>query len=101
MKPISYITLLWCILFGSCAHSLSDKDITKHVWKAGTPCGLGDVIIFGKTQEASLKNDTIFHKGTPIALIVKKDYNMFTDTKMSLINLQDTTITDTCVYHAK
>lgn len=88
------------ILFAvSCQKTLSDKEIISHVWKCGTPCGLSDVIIFN--ENTILVADTIFYKNKPYGKIVKRTNNFDEDTKISIINLENPVITDTCVFHAK
>ena len=82
--------------------TLSDKEIMEIVWKNGKPCGLGDVLMFRKTDYTTIKNDTILRQGIPIAKIVKRDFNRWTeDTKIHVINIENKANRDTCIYHAK
>ena len=104
MKKINLsILFLYLWLFSSCIKvTLSDQEITAQVWKCGQPCGLSDVLVFDKTHQTTIRNDTIVRSGLPIAKIVKRDFNRFTeDTKIHVINLQQTLENDTCVYHTK
>jgi hypothetical protein len=97
MKKIVVFGSLLLIL--GCQRTLSDKEIKKHAWKCGVPCGLGDIIVFNKNTV--LRNDTLFFKNKPYGKIVKRTNNFDEDTKISVINLENPVIKDTCVFHAK
>ncbi|RZL34212.1 MAG: hypothetical protein EOO96_10570 [Pedobacter sp.] len=97
------LLLVACLTLASCTQvSLSDEEIMQKVWKCGKPCGLGDVLVFKKTNYTTIRNDTILRQDIPIAKIVKRNFNRFTeDTKIQVINIQNKANKDTCVYHAK
>jgi len=71
----------------------------KRVWKCGQPCGLGDVMVFDLRN--AIKNDTIFYNNLPYAKIVQRTYNWDEDVKIAVMNLINTNIKDTCIFHAK
>lgn len=83
----------------SCKKTLTDEQIKGYFWKCGEPCGLGDVIVFN--ENTLLRNDTIFLKEIPYAKIVKRTNKFDEDTKISVINLENPVIKDTCIFHAK
>ncbi|KFF06219.1 hypothetical protein [Flavobacterium reichenbachii] len=95
-KTIVFAGLL---LILGCQKTLSDSEIKGYAWKCGFSCGLGDVIIFNENTD--LRNDTIFVANKPYAKIVKRTNNFDEDTKISVINLRNPVIKDTCVFHAK
>jgi len=97
MKKLVIFAILG--LAASCQKTLSDEEIKGYTWKCGTFCGLKDVIIFN--ENTILRNDTIFFKNEPYGKIVKRTNNFDEDTKISVINLQNSVIKDTCVFHAK
>ncbi|MDA6069620.1 hypothetical protein NJT12_08310 [Flavobacterium sp. AC] len=97
MKIITAIASLFLIL--SCQKTLSDNEIKEYVWKCGIPCGLGDIIVFN--QNTVLRNDTIFLKNIPYGKIVKRTCDFDEGTKISVINLENSVIKDTCIFHAK
>jgi hypothetical protein len=97
LKKIVFISIL--VLAVSCQKTLSDAQIKSYVWKCGTFCGLKDAIIFD--ENTILRNDTIFFKNKPYGKIVKRTNNFEEDTKISVINLENSVIKDTCVFHAK
>jgi hypothetical protein len=99
-KTIVFVSfLLLSQLSISCKKTLSDQEIKEYVWKCGEPCGLGDVLLFdGRTI---LRNDTIFLEKIPYGKIVKRTNDFDEDTKISIINLENPVIKDTCVFHAK
>lgn len=102
MKTYNFLLILSLTLPSCTQTSISDKEIMQKVWKCGKPCGLGDLLIFEKTNYMIIRNDTILRLGNPLAKIVKRNFNRWTeDTKIHLINIQDKAYKDTCVYHAK
>lgn len=101
MKKIMILIsfLLLSQLSISCKKAITDEEIKESFWKCGTPCGLGDIIIFN--ENTLLRNDTIFLKEIPYAKIVKRTNNFDESTKISVINLENPAVKDTCVFHAK
>ncbi len=99
MKYRFAISAFFVLALQSCQTNLSNEDITASVWKCGVPCGLSDVLIFGKNH--TIRNDTIFHHTAPYGKIVKRISDFDEDTKISVINLRDSNTKDTCIYHAK
>lgn len=93
------VYFLGLILIISCTKTLSDEEIKSYVWKCGQPCGLGDAIVFN--ENVKLIHDTLFLNEKPYAKIVKRSFDWDEDTKIQVINLQNSSVKDTCIFHAK
>src|SRR5215217_6463280 len=84
-------------LLQSC--TLSDTHITAHLWKCGTPCGLQDVLAFDPlSKNTRLEQDTIYHTYRPVAIIIKREYRLWADNRLHIINIATK---DTCIYYEK
>lgn len=90
-----------CLVFAlqSCRQTLSDREIKEYAWKCGQNCGLGDVILF--SENVTLRNDTILIKGSPYGKIVSRTSSIGRGAKISVINLVNPAVKDTCVFYGK
>lgn len=70
IKNSHYFILILIIL--SC-NRIDNDYVSKNIWQLeqGGNIGSGDFLEFGKGENYSIKNDTIFNKKMPIALIIE------------------------------
>jgi hypothetical protein len=95
------LMIFLCLIFTlqSCTQTLSDKEVKEYAWKCGQNCGLGDVILF--SENVTLRNDTILIKGSPYGKIVSRTSSIGHGAKISVINLVNPAVKDTCVFYGK
>ena len=70
-------------------YGLSDQLIQKSWWKVGEPIGLPDVLAFDQVKRYHLQNDTIFIANTARAIILKREFRIFADHKLTLKNINN------------
>ena len=70
-------------------YGLSDQLIQKSWWKVGEPIGFPDVLAFDQVKRYYLQNDTIFIANTARAIILKREFRIFADHKLTLKNINN------------
>ena len=87
------------LITGVYACTLGNDSISAHMWKVQEPCGLPDVLLFDPySKNTRLIGDTIYHSLQPIALVIQREYRLFADNRLWIVNIASN---DTGVYCPK
>lgn len=92
---IIIISICGSSLFISCGR-MKNNDIKKSWWKYGSGYHIGDALRFDNNN---LKNDTIYSKNKPVAIILTCGKGLFRET--AVLEIKDLKKGEIGIYHQK